>query len=125
MSNFFVLEAGAAAGGGVVSIIYLVVLFGFMWFVLIRPQRKRQKQTEQMQYSIKIGDSVLTNGGLYGKVVDLVNDVVIVEFGTNKSVRVPIVRSAIASISAPNMSVAKEEATKEEVKEIEIKEEAK
>ncbi len=66
-----------------------------------------------MQSSIETGDSVLTNGGMYGKVVDKVNDVYIVEFGTNKSVRVPVQKSAIASKSEPDMSVNKTESEDE------------
>ncbi len=120
MNYYLALAAAASSGGGFVSIIYLVLLFGFMWFVLIRPQRKRQKQIDVMQSGIKIGDPVLTNGGLYGKVVDIVNDVIILELGTNKGIRVPIERKAIASVAEPNLKVVKEEPViekKEEKKE--------
>lgn len=122
MSNLFVLEAAAPAGGSMgVMVIYLVVLFGFMWLVLIRPQKKRQKQVDQMQAGVNIGDSIMTNGGIYGKVVDSVNNVLIVELGTNKSVRVPIQRNAVAAIKEPDLTINKEEV--EEEKKIETKEE--
>ena len=52
---------------------------------MIRPHRKRQKETEAMQSNVKIGDWVLLNSGMYGKVVNIVNECLIVEFGTNKS----------------------------------------
>lgn len=109
MHNFLALSAAAASGSGFVSIIYLVLLFGFMWFVLIRPQRKRQKEIDQMQSAIKIGDPVLTNGGLYGKVVDLVNDSLVIELGMNKTIRVPIERRAVAAVKEPNLKLGKEE----------------
>ncbi len=104
------LAADPAAGQG--SIVYTLVvwgaLFAFMWFVLIRPQRKRQKETETLQKGIEVGDPVLLNSGMYGKVVDTVNNIVIVELGTNKSVRVPVVRSGIAAKAEPDLSIVKE-----------------
>jgi len=106
----FVLEAGANEGAGsFTSIIILYgAIFAIFWFFLIRPQRKKQKATESMQNSIENGDSVLTNGGLYGKVVDRVNDVYTVEFGLNKTVRIHVHKSAIASVSEPDVTVNKE-----------------
>ena len=83
-------------------------MFLFMWFVLIRPQRKRQKETEQLQRSIEVGDPVVLTSGMYGKVVDAVNNVLIVELGTNKSVRVPVQRNAVVSKSEPDLSIVKE-----------------
>lgn len=83
-------------------------LFAFMWFVLIRPQRKKQKEAQSLQSSISVGDSVLLHSGMYGKVVDTVNDVLIIELGTNKSVRVPVLRSGVSSKGEPDLSIVKE-----------------
>jgi len=109
MVNFLPLLGQTTEQTG--SPLFLIVIYGglfaFMWFILIRPQRKRQKETEAMQNQIAIGDSVLTNGGMYGKVVDIVNDLLILEFGTNKSVRVPVKRAAIAGKEEPDMSINK------------------
>jgi preprotein translocase subunit YajC len=101
------------------SILMTVVIYGgilfLMWFLLIRPQKKRQKETEAMQNAIKVGDSVLTSGGFYGVVVDAINDVFILEFGTNKTVRVPIKRSSVLAVGEPDLSINKiEEATTED-----------
>jgi len=107
-----VLPLLAADAGATSSYMMLLVwgaMFAFMWFVLIRPQRKRQKETEQLQRSIEVGDPVVMTSGMYGKVVDTVNDVLIIELGTNKSVRVPVQRSAIVSKSEPDLSIVKEE----------------
>lgn len=111
MVNLFSLLTDAAdseAGGG--NIMFFIVIYGaffaFMYFVLIRPQRRKQKETQNMQSSIKIGDPVMTNGGLYGTVVDIVNDVIVLEFGMNKSVRVPVQKAAVAGIMEPDLSVA-------------------
>lgn len=106
------LEATAAApakSGS--STFFLIIIYGaffaFMWFVLIRPQRKKQKAVASMQSEIAVGQSVLTSGGLYGKVVDVVNDVLIVEFGMNKGVRIPVQRSAVSSVAEPELTITK------------------
>lgn len=117
MINFLTLldstaaAADTANSSGGSSIFTLVLIYGaffaFMWFVLIRPQRKRQKEVGKMQSELAIGQSVLTSGGLYGKVIDIVNDTIIVEFGMNKGVRIPVQRSSVASITEPELSLAK------------------
>ncbi|GMQ57861.1 hypothetical protein AN1V17_22560 [Vallitalea sediminicola] len=114
MSSLLLLEAGAGAqpstaGSLGAMLIPMVILFGFMYLMLIRPQKKRQKQVDQMQSSINIGDSVMTNGGFYGKVVDSVNNVLIVELGTNKSVRVPIERNAVAAVKEPDLTINRDD----------------
>ncbi|WP_273323862.1 preprotein translocase subunit YajC [Vallitalea guaymasensis] len=114
MSSLFVLEAGAGAqpstaGSIGAMLIPMVILFGFMYLMLIRPQKKRQREVDQMQSSINIGDSVMTNGGFYGKVVDSVNNVLIVELGTNKSVRVPIERNAVAAVKEPDLTINRDD----------------
>lgn len=111
MTNMLFFLEGAGAGGGNFSLmmVYLVFLFGFMYFTVIRPQRKRQKAIQQLQSSVSVGDSVTTTGGIYGKVVDIVNDIVILELGTNKSVRVPFQKNAIMGVEEPNLTISKEE----------------
>ena len=108
--SLFLLEAGTSATGGITQMLILyAAIFGIFWFFLIRPQRKRQKETESMQNNIENGDEILTTGGLYGKVVDRVNDVYVVELGLNKTVRVHVHKSAIASKSSPDLSVSNDE----------------
>lgn len=122
-----VLLTAQPGGSGLMSmiLIYGVVLVA-MWFILIRPQKKQQKQIEDMQSSIKIGDSVLLSSGLYGKVVDIINDTFIVEFGLNKSIRIPVVRSTIARVAEPELTVGKkadlvdEDGTEYEYVEVEV-----
>lgn len=88
-------------------IIYMVFLFGIMWLLIIRPQKKRDKQTAEMQNSIKVGDMVLLNTGMYGKVVDAINDLFIIEFGLNKGIRIPVKKVSVAGVGEPNLSIAK------------------
>ena len=113
MNQLFSLAAAAPQGG----ILELVIVWGGMflvlWFFMIRPQRKKQRETQMMQNSLQVGDHVMTNAGMYGKVADLVNDIVVVEFGKNKSVLIPVHKSAIAGVSEPDMTIHKEEETEE------------
>ena len=108
----------AASGGGIGSswiLIYIVVIFAAMYFMSIRPQRKRQKELDEMRSKIKPGDSVLCNTGMYGRVVDVTAECYIVEFGMNKGVRVPVLKSEIAMVKEPNLS-NKPEVVEEEKK---------
>ncbi len=113
MNQFFSLTAGAPAGG----MLELVIVWGGMllvlWFFMIRPQRKKQKETQMMQNNLKVGDSVMTTSGLYGKIADVINDVVVVEFGKNKSVLIPVHKTAIAGVSEPDLTLHKEEETED------------
>ena len=107
-----------SSGLGIVA--YFVFLFGIMWFIMVRPQKKREKAMLEMQQAIKVGDMVITNSGMYGKVVDIVNDLFILEFGLNKGVRIPVEKAAVTGIKEPNLSIVKEVEVKEpETKEIE------
>lgn len=115
MNNLFSLLEAQAQQESLFGGLSLAVMWGGMivllWFLLIRPQKKKQRETEMMQNSLKVGDAVLTNAGLYGKVVDLVNDVVVVEFGNHRSVAIPVHKSAIISVTEPDMTIHKEETT--------------
>ena len=88
---------------GFVMVIYIVLIFGFVYFASIRPQKKEQKRVGAMLASMEIGDSVLTTSGFYGVVIDNVDEnVVIVEFGNNKNCRIPMKKGAIVEVEKPN-----------------------
>lgn len=74
--------------------ILLVVVV--MYFILIRPQRKREKETQKMRNSIQVGDEVTTSGGIVGRVVSLREDTVVIETGSDRS-KIRIKRWAIQS----------------------------
>lgn len=101
--------ASTASTGGMLmsTVLYLGFFFVIMYFFIIRPQKKRDKQVADMQSSIKVGDEVLLNTGIYGKVVDIINDLFIIELGLNKSVRIPVKQVAVAAVAAPNLTIAK------------------
>lgn len=88
----------AAAGGGIVMILYIVGIVAFMYFIMIRPQKKEQKRMAAMLADMNVGDCVLTTSGFYGIVIDITEDTIIVEFGSNKNCRIPMQKSAVAQI---------------------------
>jgi preprotein translocase subunit YajC len=103
-----IMAPTASTGGMLMStVLYLGFFFVIMYFLIIRPQKKRDKQVADMQSSIKVGDEVLLNTGIYGKVVDIINDLFIIELGLNKSVRIPVKQVAVAAVAAPNLTIAK------------------
>lgn len=91
--------AAAPAGMGWGSmIIWLAVMIGIMYFLMIRPQRNEQKRVTAMLNDMAVGDSVVTTSGFYGVILDITDDDVIVEFGNNKNCRIPMRKSAIAQV---------------------------
>jgi len=100
------LASTAATEEGAQSsiIIYLVVMVVFfvaMYFLSIRPEKKRQKEQQNLLASMQVGDTVLTTAGFYGVVIDITDDTVIVEFGNNKNCRIPMQKSAIVQLEHP------------------------
>ena len=89
----------ASGGMGMVgAIVWMVVLFGIMYFLMLRPQKKEQKRLQAMLNDMEVGDSIVTTGGFYGVVIDMTEEDVIVEFGNNKNCRIPMRKQAIAEV---------------------------
>ena len=78
------------------GLLVIVALFVVFWLLLIRPQRRRQREQEQMIASIQVGDEIVTAGGLYGDVVELAEDEVLLEIA--EGVQVRVARRAIAGV---------------------------
>ena len=83
-------------------IVIYVVLFGGLWWFMMRTQKKEQKRIQAMLASMEVGDTALTTSGFYGVIIDITDDDVIVEFGNNKNCRIPMQKAAIAQIEKPN-----------------------
>ena len=97
--DFFIADAYAQGGGGgdpTFSFIMLIALFAVFYFVLIRPQSKRQKEHKAMVASLSKGDEVVTNGGLLGKITNVGDSFVTLEVAEGFRVRVQ--RMAVASL---------------------------
>ena len=89
----------ASSGMGMVgALIWMVVLFGIMYFLMLRPQKKEQKRLQAMLNDMEVGDSIVTTSGFYGVVIDMTDEDVIVEFGNNKNCRIPMRKQAIAEV---------------------------
>ena len=89
----------ASSGMGMVgAIVWMVVLFGIMYFLMIRPQKKEQKRLQAMLNDMEVGDSIVTTSGFYGVIIDMTEEDVIVEFGNNKNCRIPMRKQAIAEV---------------------------
>src|SRR5438045_4761831 len=98
MLNFFLFFQQPQGGGGsfIVAILPWVLIFGFFYFLLIMPQRKRQRQLQEMVENLKAGDRVVTNGGILGTITAVRDNTFLIRSG-EKSI-LEISRSAIAAV---------------------------
>lgn len=90
--------AGAATSSVVMMIVYIVFFVGIFYFMMYRPQKKEQKAKVALINSIEVGDTVCTTSGFYGVVIDVTDEDVIVEFGSNRNCRIPMRKSAIEQV---------------------------
>ena len=96
-----VLSSGAGMGM-MGTIIWIAVLLVFIFIFMLRPQKKEQKRVQLMLSELAVGDTVLTTSGFYGVVIDITDEDVIVEFGSNKNCRIPMQKTAIVDIEKAN-----------------------
>ena len=100
MLNFLAVIAADDNGGGgassVLPLVFIGLIFVAMYFLMIRPQRRRLRETQVMQRSISEGDEVLTTSGVYGFVVAMDEEVVWLEIAENVEIR--IAKGAISKV---------------------------
>jgi preprotein translocase subunit YajC len=101
MHSILAAETLGGTGSILTMVIWMVVIFGAMYFFMIRPQQKEQKKKDLMLKELGVGDTVLTTSGFYGVVIDITDDTVIVEFGNNKNCRIPMQKAAITMVEKP------------------------
>lgn len=94
----YTLASQSSGGSWVLLIIVYAVIFGGFWFIFIRPQKKEQKRVQAMISEMEVGDTVLTTSGFYGVIIDISEEDVIVEFGSNRNCRIPMQKAAIAQV---------------------------
>ena len=87
--------ATASPYTSLISIGMLVLFVAVMYFVMIRPQRKQQKQEAKMRSELQIGDEIITIGGIYGRVVSLKDDSIVIESSGDRS-KLQVTRTAVA-----------------------------
>lgn len=87
---------GAAPGAGSSSFIILIIMFVGMYFLMIRPQMKRQKEHQKMVSALGVGDEVILNGGIYGKISKISDSILSVEIAPGVDIQVQ--RGAVGQI---------------------------
>ncbi len=118
MLNFAFLLEGEAGGGNNsgtwVSLIMIAVLFVFLYFFMIRPQKKQERRDNEMRSALQVGDEVTTIGGIIGKVISIKGDTFVLETTKDKT-KIRFLRGAIRSVDVKVADVAAQvmEANKE------------
>lgn len=87
---------------GLSLIIVYAAIIAVFYFIFMRPQKKEQRRVAAMLADLEVGDTVLTTSGFYGVIIDVSDDDVIVEFGSNKNCRIPMQKAAIAQVEKPD-----------------------
>ncbi len=90
MTQFFLAAQAAQSGGGMSFIIMMVAIFAIMYFFMIRPQQKRQKEIQNFQNALAEGTEVVTGGGIYGvvKKIDLAKGIIEVKIADGVIIKV-------------------------------------
>ncbi len=108
-------EGGAAAGSPFSPIILMGILFVAMYFLTIRPQKKKQKEEQNMRDSIQIGDEITTIGGIMGRVITVKDDSIVIETGADRT-KLKFQRWAIQTNNTANDRMAAERKAAEDAK---------
>jgi preprotein translocase subunit YajC len=112
ISPAYAQAAGGTPGGDLISMILpLVMIMGVFWFLLIRPQQKRLKEHQELVKNVRRGDTVVTGGGIVGKVHKVVDDnEIILEIAEN--VRIRVLKSSISEVRTRGEPVKEEALTR-------------
>lgn len=116
--NFIQLTSNGTAGAKqnpASSLILMAVLFAAMYFLMIHPQKKKQKEEQNMRDSIQIGDEITTIGGIIGRVVTVKEDSIVVETGADR-VKLKMQRWAIQTNETANARLEAEKKAAEDAK---------
>src|SRR2546423_2987858 len=97
MLSFLLAQTSTpGAGGGIGAFVPLIFIFIIMYFVLLRPQMRRQKDQQRLVSTLKTGDRVVTNGGIHGLISNVKDTTVIVKVADN--VKIEMEKSAITNV---------------------------
>lgn len=107
------LAASTTGTSSWTSILLMVGIFAVMYFLMIRPQKKKQKEEQAMRDNLQIGDEVTTIGGIIGKIVTVKDESLIIETGADRN-RMKITRWAISQNNTANEKLAAEQAAQKE-----------
>jgi preprotein translocase subunit YajC len=107
MWQHIIIAQAAAEGGWIIQILPFVVIFGIFWFLVIRPQQKRQKQHQEYLNALKTDDKVVTAGGLFGTVEKVDDHVVTLRI--QRDTKVKVLRQQIEGSQAAHLSAERDE----------------
>jgi preprotein translocase subunit YajC len=103
LALFWATPASAAGGG--LSLLLPLLLIPLLYFMMIRPQQKRQRQWQSMLSSIKAGDRITTAGGIRGTIIAIKDDSFILRIAPD-NLKIEVVKSAIASVTTEDKSAS-------------------
>ena len=89
------------------SIGFMVIVFAAMYFFMIRPTQKREKEVNKMRENLKVGDNIITIGGIKGKIIKIGDDFVVIE-SSNSKTKLEFVKSAIGTVITSDANVKNE-----------------
>ena len=84
-------------GGSWMSIILIVVMFVALYFFMIRPQKKQEREINDMRNNLQVGDEITTIGGIIGKIVSIKEETVMIETGHDRT-KIRILRTAVRNV---------------------------
>lgn len=120
--NYLCMGMGQQAAGGegqqgspVTMILLLVGMMAVMYFIMIRPQKKKQAEDQKLRDSVQIGDEITTIGGINGRVVTVKEDSIVIETGADRT-KMKLMRWAIQTNDTANARAAEEKAAQEAAK---------
>ena len=105
----------ANTGSPVTMILLLVGMMAVMYFIMIRPQKKKQQEDQKLRDSVQIGDEITTIGGINGRVVTVKEDSIVIETGADRT-KMKLMRWAIQTNDTANARAAEEKAAQEAAK---------
>ena len=94
--NTLLLEA-ETQGNGLVSIIMIVAMLAILYFFMIRPQKKQEKETNEMRNGLQVGDEITTIGGIIGKIVSIKEETIMIETGHDRT-KIRLLKSAVRNV---------------------------
>lgn len=96
--NFnFALESAGGGGNIWVTVVMIVAMIALMYFFVMRPQKKQEKETQNMRDSLQVGDEITTIGGIIGKIISIKEETVMIETGHDRT-KIRILKSAVSRV---------------------------
>jgi len=96
-----VLAADPGGGGALLQFLPFILIFGIFYFLVILPQQRQRRKTQDMLANLKTGDRVITSGGIYGTIVGF-RDLNVVQLQVANQVKVEVAKSAITGLESPD-----------------------